>query len=155
MLDQPKESVGHGINPPLLFGSMVGALLLHKAFSLPSPLPKAARIAGIPLVLFGLFLGGSAVAAQRRAGTPVNPTQPTQAIVQGGPYRFTRNPIYLGMALAYSGLALLLNAVWGLLLLPVMVIALDRGMIRGEEAYLERNFGEVYRQYKDRVRRWL
>lgn len=149
------ETVGPGINPPAVFGVMLGSLLLPRMFSLPSPLPKPARAAGIPLILLGALLGGSALMAQRRAGTTPNPTQPATALVQNGPYRYTRNPMYLGMATIYAGLAILLNEIWNLLLLPVMVLALDRGMVRREEAYLERRFGWRYRRYKRKVRRWI
>jgi protein-S-isoprenylcysteine O-methyltransferase Ste14 len=134
---------------------MLGSLLLPRLFSLPSPLQKQARAIGIPLMISGVLLGGSAFVAQRRAGTTPNPTHPTAALVQNGPYRYTRNPMYLGMAAIYAGLAILLNEVWNLLLLPVMVLALDRGMVRREEAYLERRFGWKYRRYKKQVRRWI
>ncbi len=149
------EVVGPGVRPPAVFGVMLGTLLLPRLFSLPSPLPKQARAAGIPLMLLGILLGGSAVMVQRRAGTTPNPNHPTTALVQNGPYRFTRNPIYLGMVALYAGLAILLNEVWNLLLLPVMVLALDRGMIQREEAYLERWFGWRYRRYKKQVHRWI
>jgi protein-S-isoprenylcysteine O-methyltransferase Ste14 len=90
-----------------------------------------------------------------QAGTTPDPDQPVRAIVQTGPYRITRNPMYLGMGMILSGAAFLLNAIGGLLLVPVFLLALDRFQIRREEAYLERQFGGQYLQYKHRVRRWL
>lgn len=149
------DAVGPGIHPPLLLAGMVGVMLLFKAFDLPSPLSHKARFAGLPLIIGGLLLGGSAVRAQMQAGTSPDPNQPSNAIVQSGPYQVTRNPIYLSMGLLLSGMAFLLNAVWGLLLVPVFLLALDRGMVRREESYLERKFGGVYLQYKQQVRRWL
>lgn len=149
------DSVGEGIHPPFLLGGMMGLVLLYKAFDLPSPLHRKSRRLGIPLMLAGLALGGSAVAAQSKAGTAVNPTQPTTALVDSGPYRFTRNPIYLGMAMIFSGFAIFMNALWALVLLPVMVLTLDRGMVAHEEAYLEGKFGQAYTHYKDRVHRWI
>jgi protein-S-isoprenylcysteine O-methyltransferase Ste14 len=84
----------------------------------------------------------------------VNPYQPTTAIVTEGPYRFTRNPIYLSLAVLYAGLAVMANALWSLLLLAVMLI-IHYAVILPEERYLEQKFGEEYRSYKAKVRRWL
>jgi protein-S-isoprenylcysteine O-methyltransferase Ste14 len=153
--NQPVDAVGAKIHPPLLLGGMLGLLLLYRAFDLPAPLSKKARFVGLPILLAGLFLGGAAVRAQLRAGTTPDPDRPVKAIVQSGPYRVTRNPMYLSMGLILGGIALLLNAVGGLLLVPVFLLALDQGQVRPEEAYLERKFGNVYLQYKQRVRRWL
>jgi protein-S-isoprenylcysteine O-methyltransferase Ste14 len=155
MREIPSDAVGPGNRPPLIFGAILGAILLHKAFALPSPLPKAARILGFPLVLAGLLLGGSAFKAQRRVGTTPNPYQPTTVLVETGPYRFTRNPMYIGMALIAAGLAFLLNAFWALLLIPGMLFSVDRGMVSKEEQYLEARFGEDYQEYKSRVPRWV
>ncbi len=155
MPDKPYAAAGAHIHPPFLLGGLMGILLLYKAFSLPSPLGKRSRLIGVPLLGLGLGLGASAVAAQLRAGTTPDPTEPSTALVQSGPYRFTRNPIYLGMALIYSGMALLLNAVGGLALLPGMIFAFDRGIVRNEESYLEQQFGQEYLDYKQRVPRWI
>ncbi len=154
-MSENHDAVGPGIHPPLLLGVMLGTILLHKAFALPSALPKPARRAGILLIALGLLTGASAVRAQMKAGTTPNPNHPAKAIVQSGPYRFTRNPMYLSMTALFAGAALLANAAWTLLLLPVMVLALDLGMIRREEAYLEQKFGKDYLRYKNRVHRWL
>ena len=91
----------------------------------------------------------------RRAGTNVNPRDPTTAIVVEGPFRFSRNPLYLSLILAYLGITLLVNALWPLLLLPPLLVVLHWGVIAREERYLEAKFGESYRVYKARVRRWL
>jgi protein-S-isoprenylcysteine O-methyltransferase Ste14 len=90
-----------------------------------------------------------------RKGTAVEPWKPTTAIVTTGPYRFTRNPAYLGMALTYVGIALLSSAVWVLVPLPFVLAVIDRGVIAREERYLERKFGEEYLGYKRTVRRWV
>lgn len=91
----------------------------------------------------------------RRAGTHVAPGQPAAALVTAGPYRFTRNPIYIGFVLVYFGLSIVLTSVWILLLLLPVVLILQRGVVLREEAYLERKFGEAYRAYTARVPRWL
>jgi len=127
----------------------------QKARGVPSPLPKPARPLGIPLIAAGLLLGGTAVKAQFQAGTPVDPHQPTTALVESGPYRFTRNPIYLSFAFIIPGVALLFNTLWTLPLVPGMLAILDREMVQREEVYLEQKFGREYKEYKARVPRWL
>jgi protein-S-isoprenylcysteine O-methyltransferase Ste14 len=79
----------------------------------------------------------------------------TRTIVGSGPYRFTRNPMYVSLALAYAGMALTINSVWPLVFLPFIVLLVDRYVIRREEAYLARKFGAEYEAYRGRVRRWL
>ncbi len=155
MSDRSLETAGIRIHPPAFFGGMLGLLLIYKAFDLPSPLPKRGRLLGIPLVLLGSLVGASGVRAQLKAGTTPDPDKPVSTLVESGPYRFTRNPMYLGMGLMIAGAAFLLNAVWGVLLAPAFILTIDRGQVRREEGYLERKFGDDYRQYKQRVRRWL
>jgi protein-S-isoprenylcysteine O-methyltransferase Ste14 len=106
-------------------------------------------------IIAGVGLLGSFVQAFRRAGTPVDPYTPSEAIATDGPYRLTRNPAYLGMALTYAGIALVANAPWVLVPLPAAIAVVDRGVIAPEERYLERKFGPTYLDYKRRVRRWI
>ena len=91
----------------------------------------------------------------RRAGTRVETTEPTMAIVTHGPYRFTRNPIYLGMFFGQTGLAIGFDNPWILAMLVPFYLVLRYGVVAREEAYLEHKFGDVYSDYKSRVRRWL
>jgi len=91
----------------------------------------------------------------RRLGTNVRPSQPTTLIATKGPYRWTRNPMYLGMALIYAGLAIGFDAPIALALLPLVLIAIQTQVIAREERYLEAKFGDDYRRYKAEVRRWL
>jgi protein-S-isoprenylcysteine O-methyltransferase Ste14 len=91
----------------------------------------------------------------RRLGTNVPPSQPTTLIATTGPYRWTRNPMYLGMALIYSGLAIGLDGPIAFALLPLVLIAIQTQVIAREERYLEAKFGDDYRRYKAEVRRWL
>jgi len=115
----------------------------------------AVRLVGWALVALAVLVGASAALLFLRAGTTPDPRRPTTALVVHGPYRFTRNPMYLALALVYLGLALLVNAAWPLVLLPVALMLVERWVIAREEAYLERQFGDAYRAYKARVRRWL
>jgi protein-S-isoprenylcysteine O-methyltransferase Ste14 len=83
------------------------------------------------------------------------PANPTTALVTSGPYRFTRNPMYLGMAFLYVAFAFGFGVMWAMALLPVVILVVDRFVIAREEPYLERKFGQRYRDYKARVRRWI
>lgn len=108
-------------------------------------------------VVFALGAAGFAwmVVTMRRAHTPIHNAATPTALVEGGPFRWTRNPMYLFGSVAYAGLSLLLFEPWSLLLLPVVVVVTHFGVVLREEAFLEQRFGDVYREYKRRVRRWL
>ena len=156
--DNGREADNPGVvaPPPLIFAGGLGAGLLldrrrHGPF-LPQTLSK---LLGWPLVAAGLSLGLWGFNEMRRAGTNVDPYHPTTAIVERGPYRHTRNPLYVGMALVYAGVAARANALPAALLLPVVLHLVDRGVVRREERYLEGKFGEEYLAYKGRVRRWI
>lgn len=142
--------------PPILFaaGFCAGLLLDRTLPRLPSGLTSG-RITGTLLVAAGLGLAGWGFKTMQDTGTPVIPTQPTTRLVTTGPFRYTRNPGYAGMALLYIGLALLLNRLGPLLTLPGVFAALTRGVVEKEEAYLERKFGDQYRSYQAAVPRWL
>ena len=145
--------------PPLIYAvTFAAGILLHRKFPGRSVLllpPKLRFVLAGSLIGFALAISTRAFLTMRRAHTNIDPRQPTTTIVVEGPYRFTRNPIYLSLTLLYSGLTVLFNALSGLLLLPIALIILRRGVIEREERYLERKFGEQYLSYKQRVRRWL
>lgn len=142
--------------PPLIYaGTLILGLGVKRL--LPTPfLPRSlSRIFGWPLVVCGLAIGLLGFREMRRAGTNVDPYEPTTAVVTEGPYRFTRNPLYVGMTLIYAGITARANALPAALLLPLVLAVMRRGVIEREEAYLERKFGDEYLRYKDRVRRWI
>ena len=112
-------------------------------------------VPGLGLIVAGLALGLVAVITTRRAGSTIRVDRPVTALVISGPYRWTRNPIYLGLALLSAGIAIAANALWPLLSLPVVLTLVRRRHIEREERYLERTFGREYRRYRDRVPRWL
>ena len=153
--DRP-DTAGVIAPPPLVFltGLAVGfglELLLPSA-DVPTLLSIAV---GVVLVAAGLALLIAFMRAFQRKGTAVEPWRETTAIVTSGPYRFTRNPGYLGMALVYAGIAVASGCLWVLVPLPVVLAVIDRGVIAREERYLERKFGREYLDYKQRVRRWI
>jgi protein-S-isoprenylcysteine O-methyltransferase Ste14 len=107
----------------------------------------------VVLLAVGLFV--CAVRMFRAAGTPVPGHQPTTAIVRAGPYRFSRNPIYVAFTLLQLGIAIWANSAWLLATLVVAALLMHCVVIRREEEYLERKFGVQYLEYKATVRRWL
>ena len=147
------------IKPPFLF---LGALALGCLLSFVLPIgPRLASPNGLALgvgvtfVAIGLALAVLSIRRFRLAGTSVVPGEPSTALVVEGPYRFTRNPIYIGFVLLYFGLAIILTSLWVLVLLIPVLIVLQRGVVEREETYLERQFGDAYRKYQARVPRWL
>lgn len=147
------------IKPPLLF---LSALALGCLLSVVVPVgPRLASsdgpvlVGGVALVVAGFVLAAASAYRFRLAGTQVMPNRPASALVTTGPYARTRNPIYIGFVLVYVGLALTLTSVWVLVLLIPTLIVLQHGVVRREEAYLERSFGDAYRRYTARVPRWL
>jgi protein-S-isoprenylcysteine O-methyltransferase Ste14 len=147
------------VKPPLLF---LGALVLGALLSVTVPIgprPGSANglavLVGLIFVVIGFAIAGLAVRTFTRAGADVVPGRPATALVAGGPYRFTRNPIYIGFTLIYFGIAILATSVWILVLLIPVLGILQRGVVMREEAYLDVKFGEAYRKYQARVPRWL
>jgi protein-S-isoprenylcysteine O-methyltransferase Ste14 len=145
------------VRPPiaLAIAVLVGLAL---TWLLPLPfLPATAPAAWLGAIVFApaVPLFAWAVATMTRAGSNVPTSRPTTIIVDSGPYRFTRNPIYLAMMLGLIGLAISFNSLWMLLTLAPFVLVIRYGVIAREETYLERKFGDVYRNYCGRVRRWL
>lgn len=147
------------VKPPILF---VGALALGCLLSAIVPIGPGlgsanglAATVGLTFIVLGFVLAGLSFRNFRLAGTSVVPGEPATALVVSGPYQVTRNPIYIGLVLAYFGVSILLTSMWVLLLLIPTVMILQHGVVLKEEEYLERQFGEAYTKYKARVPRWL
>ncbi|MGD0946271.1 MAG: isoprenylcysteine carboxylmethyltransferase family protein [Candidatus Binatia bacterium] len=117
--------------------------------------PLPARLLGAALLLASIALARSAQGTMKRAGTNVRPDQPSLHLVTDGPFRYRRNPLYLSTLGLYGGVTLLVDALWPVVLLIPLVAVLRWGVIAREERYLEHKFGDEYRAYKARVRRWL
>ncbi len=156
MTDDEQDNPGVVAPPPLIYlGPPVLGLLLNASFPVPF-LPRGMRhVLGWPLLVGGVLLMNWFFWTLRSAGTPVNPEKPVSSLVTDGPFRYTRNPGYLSMAMIYAGMASLANAFWAILLLPVALLAIRGGVIEREERYLERKFGEEYLRYKAQARRWV
>jgi len=144
------------IHPPvLLLIHVVAAFLLNWLIPLPVVFPQGLEWAGYILVFFGLGFAFSAVNQFGKKHTTLDPHGSVSAIVTSGPYRFSRNPIYLGFLCTLAGLPLALENYWGVVLSPVFVMSMVQLVIKHEETYLEEKFKDVYTSYKSRVRRWL
>ncbi|MER8505774.1 isoprenylcysteine carboxylmethyltransferase family protein [Mesorhizobium sp. M0199] len=144
--------------PPLIFlGFLAAATVLEVLAPLPVMAGQAlARyLAGAVLAVCGFVLIFMAAGRFQAAGTSIPPTLPTTALVVDGIYRWTRNPFYLGATLIYLGLGVAAGSLWGIALVIPLLWVINTGVIAPEERYLERKFGDAYRAYKTRVRRWL
>ena len=144
---------------------VAGVLIILAGYGLERVVPLVAATTMPSVVRYGV--GGFVVAASvavlsiwpivlfKRSGQDPRPWTPTPELLVEGPYRFTRNPMYLMMVLVCAGASLLLASAWVLLLTPLCGVIIHLTAIRHEEAYLERMFGESYRRYRERVRRWI
>ncbi len=150
------DSPGVRVPPPVWFAATFAlGLGLHQVIPLGFEPEFRAKYGAMLMLVTSLVLVGSAVREMRRVKTGLRPDQPATAMVRQGPYRYTRNPMYLGLVIAYTGLSLNFGLLWPILLLPVLVWVVQSLVIRAEEAYLQRRFGDEYAEYRRSVRRWL
>jgi len=149
-LDAPRV----GFPPPLVY---LGFLLLGPLIErvVPVPVLDLPRPIGASFLIVGLSLVTVAIGLFRSAGENPQPWTPSKGIIESGIYRYTRNPMYLGMAFAQAGLAMLIGSWTSLALVAVSVAIIHTQVIAREEAYLTATFGDAYRDYCARVRRWL
>ena len=152
-------------NPPLFYLlSLAVSLAIHYlVFPLPLTFPATSFVQGSTLrVALGIFISliapvilASTVAQYRRTGNEINPSTPTASIITTGPYRFSRNPIYFGLALLQTSIAIGVGSLWALASVIVTLLLVHYLAILPEEEYLEGKFGDEYREYKRAVRRWI
>ena len=144
--------------PPFIFlGFLVAATVLEAVVPLPvlATHALARYVAGAAVAVCGFVMIGMGMQRFVAAGTNIPPTLPTTALVVDGIYGWTRNPLYLGTTLVYLGLAVAAGSLWATLLMVPLLWVINMGVIVREERYLERKFGDAYRAYKARVRRWV
>ena len=155
---QPPRHSGVNYPPPLIYvAGFAAGWALHRWRPWPimadGSWPLLAGAAAGILAWFVLFLG--ALMAFRRVRTTLIPNRPAAALATGGPYRLTRNPMYVSLVALYAGLTFILNDVWPLIVLPAVIVVVDRAVIAREERYLSQAFPDEYPAYCTRVRRWL
>lgn len=145
--------------PPFLYlACLILGLVLDHVLPLPFALPQTVLVrwtAGGGLIVLGVAIAAAGIRNFSRAATPVPSSQPVRALVTTGIHGWSRNPIYVGMSLLYAGIGLAACSPWVLILTLPLAITMRYGVVAREEAYLERRFGDAYRDYKARVRRWL
>ena len=156
------ETAGAVVRPPHLFlAALVLGFVADHVLPLPFPVPRiglvhwiSAGIAG-SLIVIGTLVFAASIRNFSSAATPVQGTKPASTLVTSGIHGWSRNPIYLGMFLLYGGIGLAVRSPWVLILTLPLAITIRYGVVAREETYLERRFGDAYRHYKARVRRWL
>jgi protein-S-isoprenylcysteine O-methyltransferase Ste14 len=151
-----KDNAGVIAPPPLLFAGFLAVGFALDAMWATRALGSPGRywIGGVAILL-GALLMAAGVARFNRAGTNIPPHKPTTALVTDGPYRYSRNPLYVSLLLVYCGIGLIADNLWILGLGVPLVLVIRYGVIAREERYLERRFGRAYLDYKASVRRWL
>ena len=156
MSENGNDRAGVIAPPPLIYlGFIVIGLALEYVW--PAPLlPQDVQYGvGAALIVVSLLIAVPAFLQFRKAKTDVDPYKPTTAIISKGPFRWTRNPLYLGMAVLQLGAAAAVDGIWIALMIVPAVIVIHYGVIAREERYLERKFGDEYLSYKATVRRWV
>lgn len=142
--------------PPLwLLGTLLGMAALHAWLPVATVVPSPWSAGGYGLVALGVLLVGWAAGLFRRRHTGIKPFTPATALVESGPFRFTRNPMYIGVVGIATGAALAFGTLTPCLLPPALWWVLDRRFVRREEAFLRERFGSAYDRYTENVRRWL
>lgn len=154
------SAVARGLaRPPLLYlACLVLGFALDHLLPLPLPFAEVSLLrwsAGGGLIMLGVAILAAGARNFFRADTPVPSNQPVRALVTTGIHGWSRNPIYVGMFLVYAGIGLAARSAWVLIFALPLAIVLRYGVVAREETYLERRFGDAYRDYKARVRRWL
>jgi protein-S-isoprenylcysteine O-methyltransferase Ste14 len=151
-----QDNPGIKVPPPLIYLlALLLGLLLDRRAHVPFLPRGVARITGWLLIGGGVLLAGWFRKTMRDADAPVRTDRPVPRLTTDGPFRYTRNPAYVSLAMIYAGIGALRNALWPILLLPLVLWVIQREVIGREERYLERTFGEEYLSYKRRVRRWV
>lgn len=156
MSEGAKDAPGVVAPPPLIYavGLLLG-LALDSIFPV-AVLPDTAQyVAGLVLIGAAIPIAVSVLRRFKRAGTNLDVRKPTTVIVTTGPFRYSRNPVYVGLSLLYAGIGIAADSLWVLGLLAPVLLVMHHGVILREERYLERKFGADYLRYKANVRRWL
>jgi protein-S-isoprenylcysteine O-methyltransferase Ste14 len=151
-----RDNPGIRVPPPLIYlGALVLGLMLDRRRHVPFLPRGVARGLGFSLLGGGAVLNAWFLRTIRKTDVPIRTDKPVPRLTTEGPFRYSRNPSYLALAMIYAGIASIRNSLWAMLLLPLVVTVMQREVIGREERYLERAFGEEYLTYKGKVRRWV
>ena len=155
-MDRSADNPGVIALPPLLYGgAFIVVLVLRWFWPMRIVADSGLLWAGLGLVAIGVALASWGRRTMKAAGTNINPSLPATALVASGPFRYSRNPLYVALTIVFLGLTLAVNTWWGVVVLIPLLAIMHRGVVRREERYLEQKFGESYRQYRSKVRRYV
>jgi protein-S-isoprenylcysteine O-methyltransferase Ste14 len=155
-MTEERDNPGISVPPPLIYVvPLVLGLMLDRRRQGPFLPRGVARGLGLALLGGGAVLNGWFLRTIRKTDVPIRTDKPVPRLTTEGPFRYSRNPSYLALAMIYAGIASLRNSLWAMLLLAPAVTVMQREVIGREERYLERTFGEEYLAYKGKVRRWV
>jgi protein-S-isoprenylcysteine O-methyltransferase Ste14 len=155
-VDKPLDNPGVIAFPPLIWlVNAVTSVVVHLFIRLPMMKYSICLVCGMIFIILAPTLALSALRTMKAAGTNVHPSEPALTLVRGGPFRFTRNPMYLALCLVQIALGFFLNDWITLLFVVPLALILHYGVILREERYLAAKFGDPYLEYKREVRRWI
>ncbi|PKO12912.1 MAG: hypothetical protein CVU39_21630 [Chloroflexi bacterium HGW-Chloroflexi-10] len=144
------------VNPFIIYiGIGLAAVLLQSVVPLPFFPSTASKIIGITMLIINMLIGIPAVWGMLKANTSPNPRKSSTTLIFSGPYRFSRNPMYIGLTLIYTGILSGFQITWGIVFLPLVIWLISVWVIDPEEKYLSTKFGDHYQQYTKTVRRWI
>ena len=150
------DNPGVAVLPPLVYGAaFIVVLALRWLWPMPIFGHAMALCSGLSLIVFAVAIAIWGRRTMHAAGTNISPLRPATVVVTTGPFRFSRNPLYLALTFLYLGLTFVFNTWWGIIVLIPLLIIMHYGVVLREEDYLEQKFGETYRQYRSTVRRYL
>jgi protein-S-isoprenylcysteine O-methyltransferase Ste14 len=151
-----RDTPGVRVPPPLVFlATILAGVAIDRALPLPIvPIAVAGWLGGA-LVVVGLMISGLSAREFRKAKTTIQPNHPASTLVETGPFRYSRNPMYFALTIVQVGLGVWINSAWVLVLLVPTLIWIRHGVIAREERHLDAKFGQAYVAYQARVRRWL
>ena len=155
---KPHDRPDVKIMPPVVFFAfLIGAGVLEHLLGADfgGGFPRLRHLLAWPLLLFAAWMALGSWWIFLKSGTHVDPRKPALKIIEAGPFRLSRNPMYLSLVLILAALSILQLSIWFLLSCLGLWFVLDRKAVIAEEAYLEAKFGDLYRDYKSRVRRWI
>ena len=153
---QSLHGPGVRLHPPIIYAiSILIGIGLHSAYPLVIPLEIHGRLYAGTLFFLALVIAGLSLREFRQAGTDVRPDKPDSALITTGPYRYTRNPLYIVLTLAQITVSVWYNNAWVLLMVIPSIVVITQYAIKREERYLEKLFGQDYIEYRQHVRRWL
>ena len=155
-MEQKPDHAQIVVNPFVIYlGLAIAAVVLQQIVPLPFVAQTPARVLGVLLIAVNFGFGLPAIREMLKVKTSLNPHHPSTTLVSSGSYRFTRNPMYVGLTLVFAGALTFFQIAWGLLFVPLVVWLITIWVIIPEEEYLENKFGDDYLHYKSKVRRWI